>query len=73
MMQKRAEEVAARVAQFKKLPAGLRLMYAEKTVDEVVRLLVDMAGGFDVMPAQLCEVRARILSLPVEVSKNGEG
>jgi len=57
MMKKRAEEVAARVAQFKKLPAALRLMYAEKTVDEVVAFLVELAGVVD--------------SLKSEVAKNG--
>lgn len=62
MMQKRAEEIRRSVQATKKLPISMRLLYAEKTVDEVVTLLCDMCATLDALNTRVCEVREKILS-----------
>ena len=56
----RASEIAARVQALKKLPPGIRLVYAEKTIDEVVALLVEIAAA-----SESCEKRIAILEARV--------
>lgn len=72
MMEKRANEIRASVQAAKKLPVSMRLLLAEKTVDQVVVLLCDMCATLDELNARLCECREKILSqYQSEVNENG--
>jgi hypothetical protein len=55
----RAEEIAARVRALKKLPPGIRLVYAEKTIDEVVALLVEIAAVSESSEKRIATLEAR--------------